>query len=107
MKNTTTTIIVPENHSGSAPRARAGGRVEELDSLRGIAALTVVFHHCLVVFPALWALYEAVHLPHNPILAVLGFSPLHLAWGGLEAVDVFFVLSGLVLSYPFLGSRPP
>jgi peptidoglycan/LPS O-acetylase OafA/YrhL len=82
-------------------------RIPELDSLRGIAALTVVFHHCLVVFPAFWALYTAVRLPHNIFLAALGFSPLHLAWGGGEAVDVFFVLSGLVLSFPFLQPKAP
>jgi peptidoglycan/LPS O-acetylase OafA/YrhL len=32
---------------------------------------------------------------------------LHVAWGGLEAVDVFFVLSGLVLSFPFFEAKPP
>jgi peptidoglycan/LPS O-acetylase OafA/YrhL len=82
-------------------------RVEELDSLRGIAALSVVLHHCLVVFSAFWAPYEVGYVPANPLVAALAFSPLHLAWGGAEAVTVFFVLSGLVLAFPFLAPDRP
>ena len=37
----------------------------------------------------------------------LTYTPLHLVWGGTEAVFLFFVLSGFVLTLPFLGPRAP
>lgn len=97
--------VSPDGGIRQSPAREA--RVEELDSLRGIAALTVVFHHCLVIFPAFWAAYDPRHVRLDWVVRVLAFSPLHLAWGGVEAVNVFFVLSGLVLALPFLGSAAP
>jgi peptidoglycan/LPS O-acetylase OafA/YrhL len=73
-------------------------RVEELDSLRGLAALSVVFHHHLMVLPALcdgqgdaangWFVYA------------LKYTPLHFVWAGHQAVLFFFILSGFVLYLP-------
>lgn len=82
------------------PASDAAERVTALDGLRGIAALVVVLGHCMLVAPGLylpppdltpgqwqwWALY----------------SPAHLAWGGTEAVYIFFVLSGFVLTLPIV-----
>jgi peptidoglycan/LPS O-acetylase OafA/YrhL len=79
-------------------------RVNELDSVRGIAAFIVVLHHC----------WEAI-LPDQNTYPMFGrelagtgwfadtaywisVSPLRLLFCGHAAVGVFFVLSGLVLA---------
>jgi peptidoglycan/LPS O-acetylase OafA/YrhL len=69
---------------------RATGRVAYVDGLRGLAALAVLIYHA-----TLWlqlALGDA-----NP----LGFA-LRL---GAYGVELFFVLSGFCLAYPFLQRR--
>jgi peptidoglycan/LPS O-acetylase OafA/YrhL len=66
-------------------------RVPELDSLRGVAALTVLLWH------------YAAHFHAAPLSNLL--RPLYMA--GPYAVDFFFVLSGFVLSRVYLvGKRP-
>jgi peptidoglycan/LPS O-acetylase OafA/YrhL len=75
-------------------------RFGELDSLRGLAALSVLIGHCLVVFPHLsgsypgqgWELWA---------WNTLRSTPLSVVWAGNEAVILFFILSGFVLSLPF------
>ncbi len=67
-------------------------RYHELDALRGLAALTVLFHH----FEILW--FPPITLPHWATL----LSPLT---DGLEAVVLFFMLSGFVLSVPMLRGK--
>jgi peptidoglycan/LPS O-acetylase OafA/YrhL len=74
----------------AAHRYSRRGRVAQLDSLRGIAAVTVVWHHWRYAFdtgPPRWFLY--------PLVA------------GHEAVILFFVLSGYVLSLPVWRQRAP
>jgi peptidoglycan/LPS O-acetylase OafA/YrhL len=78
-------------------------RLGSLDGLRGVAALIVVFCHCILVAPVLLSAYI------DPTLISKGswawwaaFSPLHLLWAGREAVLLFFVLSGFVLTLPFV-----
>lgn len=67
-------------------------RYPQLDSLRGLAALTVVFEHCLRIDP--WLLQGI-----SPWLEWAAQStPLHILWAGGNAVLLFFVLSGLVLT---------
>jgi peptidoglycan/LPS O-acetylase OafA/YrhL len=66
----------------------ASGRVTQLDAIRGIAAVTVVCHHW-------WAISQF----HPPLWI---FRPLFL---GREAVILFFVLSGYVLSLPIWNNR--
>jgi peptidoglycan/LPS O-acetylase OafA/YrhL len=78
-------------------------RYEELDSLRGLASLSVVFHHCLMVFP----IFLAANFHQLGNFWLPSNSPLHLFWAGHEAVILFFVLSGFVLSLPFLNNRAP
>lgn len=63
-------------------------RHEEIDSLRGIAALAVMISHGLAIFA----------LPSN----LLDITPLYFLWASHEAVIFFFVLSGFVLTLPFL-----
>lgn len=66
-------------------------RIKPLDSLRGIAALTVVLYHCnLIYFSAKGG------APHWVAL-----SPLRLVFDGHAAVMVFFALSGFVLFSSF------
>jgi peptidoglycan/LPS O-acetylase OafA/YrhL len=64
-----------------------GDRDEALDGLRGIAALMIVFYHCAVQFQ---------------------FAPFYVP--GFTGVHLFFVLSGYLISRPFLacllGERP-
>ncbi|MBK5424675.1 acyltransferase [Bacillus mycoides] len=66
-------------------------RIKELDSMRGLAALTVVFGHFCLMLPS---------LPNS-----IKFSPLRFLWAGGEAVIVFYVLSGFVLSMALYHSK--
>ncbi|EEL19466.1 O-acetyl transferase [Bacillus cereus Rock1-3] len=66
-------------------------RIKELDSIRGLAALTVVFGHFCLMLPS---------LPNS-----IKFSPLRFLWAGGEAVIVFYVLSGFVLSMALYHSK--
>lgn len=63
-------------------------RITELDSLRGLAAITVLLGHILNTFP--------------PLPKILLYSPLRIFWSAHEAVILFFILSGFVLTIPFL-----
>jgi len=75
------------------------GHYYELDSLRGLAALTVMIHHILLVLPVFALPYLA---PMPFIVRLIRFSPLGVIMAGREAVIFFFVLSGFVLALPFL-----
>jgi len=72
-------------------------RFEQLDSLRGLAALSVVVNHFLNILPGIF---------DNPNdFWFLKYTPLHLFWAGHEAVIFFFVLSGFVLSLQFFKKK--
>ncbi len=64
-----------------------------LDSIRGLAALTVICEHYVIAYG----------LPCETPLCqqILDYSPLHMWWDGSAAVSMFFVLSGLVLSLKY------
>jgi peptidoglycan/LPS O-acetylase OafA/YrhL len=66
-------------------------RFKSLDSLRGLAALAVVLHHCLLTLPA------SVR-GHGTLAWWLTATPLRLLVDGPGAVLLFFVLSGFVLA---------
>lgn len=71
-------------------------RIEALDGLRGVAALTVVFLHVALV---------TTH-PTGTVWWILNTTPLGIVRAGVAAVWVFFVLSGYVLSRRhFAGTR--
>lgn len=66
-------------------------RIHSLDSLRGVAALVVIFNHLFSILPAhkdIWLMQQ---------------TPLHWLIDGRAAVLLFFVLSGCVLAMPFFG----
>jgi peptidoglycan/LPS O-acetylase OafA/YrhL len=104
MAQTSTTDVVA-GPSQAGPRAR----IAALDGLRGVGALVVVVHHALLVLPALAVLYvpapggERVSPPAWSLEWWLYDTPLRLVWAGHEAVLVFFVLSGFVLTAPLTG----
>lgn len=73
-----------------------------LDGLRGAAAIIVVLHHLLLTLPwfadrvglgQLGAKGQFTFSWHN----FFEYTPLHILYGGTEAVVIFFVLSGFVL----------
>src|SRR5947209_5678086 len=73
-------------------RQLAPDRYIELDSLRGLAALTVVVGHFIGVYQ------------NSPWFAVWNASPFRFIGAGHEAVVLFFLLSGFVLAVPY--SKP-
>jgi peptidoglycan/LPS O-acetylase OafA/YrhL len=69
-------------------------RLEQLDSMRGIAAVSVFIYHILGVDKE-WPVF---------LSKLLTWTPLKVFSNGNNAVMFFFVLSGFVLSLPFLNS---
>lgn len=69
-------------------------RYPELDSLRGLAALSVLFSHIYLLF-------------HETIITsfLFKYGPLRFLVAGSEAVIFFFILSGFVLSLSFYSSQ--
>ncbi len=81
-------------------RDRPTGRIGSLDGLRGVAAAVVVVHHTLLTIPAFSDGNYRAAVPGWASWLV--YSPAHVLWAGSEAVFVFFVLSGFVLTLPAL-----
>lgn len=85
--------------------AQRSGRLASLDGLRGLAALIVVFHHLslsLVPFSDVWIVPTATHPATGSLTWWMTSTPVQLLIAGPEAVLVFFVLSGLVVTLPVL-----
>lgn len=83
----------------------ATGRLAELDSLRGYAALVVVLNHFAFVFGPRTVAPGYRYIPR--LYEVMELSPLHLLIAGHEAVLLFFLLSGFVLTLPYLRQPAP
>lgn len=75
-------IAFPSENQQLGNRVINETRYRQLDALRGLAALTVVISHFTLLTPIVW-------LRHTPLRAIAG---------GHEAVMLFFVLSGFVLT---------
>lgn len=86
---------------GASAAKREDARIRSLDGVRGIAALVVVLHHALHLDPTFARVQAAVSAAgEGPVVWALTHTPLHIVWAGEEAVLVFFVLSGYVLTLP-------
>ncbi|MZQ83651.1 acyltransferase family protein [Paenibacillus sp. 5J-6] len=70
-------------------------RFDELDSLRGLAASSVLISHLFLAIPGAYFLEKFKN------------TPVHSLWGGHEAVILFFVLSGFVLSLSYYKDKAP
>jgi peptidoglycan/LPS O-acetylase OafA/YrhL len=79
---------------------KSSRHIASLDSLRGLAAMVVVFSHLLNLYPEF---ADPKTAPSE--LQRLIYSPLHLLWAGHEAVVLFFALSGFVLASAMERSR--
>ena len=97
----------PSDRTVSVANGRlARMRIRSLDGLRGLASLVVAVHHALLCLAPLSLVYfDPLKVEKGTKAWWLGFTPLHAAWAGGEAVYLFFVLSGFVLARPFLGGR--
>lgn len=87
---------------------RPAGRLTSLDGVRGVAALVVLAHHVSLLYSPIAATYiwGSGPTPHEGSVSWwLSYTPLKLFTAGPEAVMVFFVLSGLVLTLPVLRPR--
>ncbi|MBT2585625.1 acyltransferase [Arthrobacter sp. ISL-95] len=83
----------------------ASARIPSLDGLRGVAAFVVLISHIMLTFPAFAiAVYETgTTLTPGTWDWWITYTPLHMVWAGHEAVYVFFVLSGFVLTLPVIA----
>jgi peptidoglycan/LPS O-acetylase OafA/YrhL len=88
----TATQVTRGEEGETLSRAELGGRIPELDGVRGLAiAMVVVFHYS-----------ENVINPGAGLLQHLLSAGLRLAWSG---VDLFFVLSGFLIGGILIDAR--
>lgn len=81
-------------------------RLAALDGLRGIAAVIVVLSHALLITTYADRYVAVLHGEGtDPIAKVIANTPLRFLVMGNEAVVIFFVLSGFVLTLPMLRGR--
>jgi peptidoglycan/LPS O-acetylase OafA/YrhL len=89
----------PRVDASGAAHPLAGGRIDVVDGLRGVAILMVIFRH--VFFDS--AAKPGWHMAFFADIPVFPFTHLSNTWMG---VNLFFVDSGFVLFLPFaLGRR--
>jgi peptidoglycan/LPS O-acetylase OafA/YrhL len=89
-------LEIPETRSAGVGESReplVRPYMPELDTLRGIAVLMVVLYHELY-----WGIDSSVFPPMKPQIMAL-------AWVGRLGVDLFFVLSGFLITGVLMNSR--
>lgn len=95
---------VPDDPSDPSDPHRRPQRLPALDGLRGVAALVVVVFHVLLLSPTL---ADRGQTPSGVRVDDaswwLTHTPLYALWAGPQAVYLFFVLSGFVLTLPALA----
>jgi peptidoglycan/LPS O-acetylase OafA/YrhL len=82
-----------------------GKYIEELDSLRGLAAISVLFSHLLLILPIIEK--NTYGDKSYWLINLLKYTPFHIFGAGIEPVLLFFILSGFVLSLSFYYERKP
>jgi peptidoglycan/LPS O-acetylase OafA/YrhL len=79
-------------------------RQTHIDSLRGIAALIVIIVHYLAAFyPYTIFGTQGAYQQHTNLENIVFFPPFGIIVSGHFAICLFFILSGYVLSYRYLG----
>ena len=109
MNAVTRHVLELGQHSDNAMPVRpASRRVVAFDGLRGVAAIMVLLHHTLLMLPdfASYEWYGARTGIHSIPEFLLLKTPARLIWAGQERALLFFVLSGFVLSLPWLNGKP-
>jgi peptidoglycan/LPS O-acetylase OafA/YrhL len=89
-------LYLQMSHPMNTPTSTKAGNsahITAFDTVRGLAALSVVFSHYIGSYG--WPTKSAV------IRQAWTYSPLHIVWDGFAAVSLFYVLSGLVLSIKY------
>ena len=79
--------------AAAAPETGGAQRIATIDGLRGIAVLLVVWYH---VWQISW---------QSAVVPVLGWSLQPVAETGWLGVELFFFISGFVLTVPFVQAR--
>lgn len=74
--------------------SQSSSRIDAFDSLRGLAAVTVIIGHLFLVMQGQ---AHAVYAQFYHWTQVAGQTPLRVLWQGHAAVVLFFTLSGFVL----------
>jgi peptidoglycan/LPS O-acetylase OafA/YrhL len=82
----------PSAHAGSAVRPIALEHIPELDGIRGFAVILVILHHISQSFPA----------STGPHLFRIWLAITHAGWIG---VDIFFALSGFLITRVLISTR--
>jgi peptidoglycan/LPS O-acetylase OafA/YrhL len=74
-------------------KTTSSSHITAFDTVRGLAALSVVFSHYIGAYG--WPTKSVA------VKQAWTYTPLHIAWDGFAAVSLFYVLSGLVLSMKY------
>lgn len=92
---------IDEQTAAPSAQSTPSQRVHSLDGLRGVAALVVVINHIMVTATTFAEVADKRGRADSMSFEWwLSYTPLHLLWGGTEAVFIFFILSGYVLTGP-------
>jgi peptidoglycan/LPS O-acetylase OafA/YrhL len=80
-------------------------RVKSLDSIRGIAALAVLFNHCYILSDVVKAqIHQGIDKLGEPFSSILTLL-VKLSTAGTSAVILFFILSGFVLTLSLINHK--